>query len=127
MENDIVVQQPANPAQLMLLFHGVGATPQSMQGVGNYLAKGFPNALIVSVAAAAPSDMGAGFQWFSVQGVTEDNRAGRVADAMPAFIAAVRDGAATPTTGQDGLAALVLADAALKSATEGRVVKVGEL
>ncbi|WP_230370484.1 hypothetical protein [Paludibacterium denitrificans] len=59
MENDIVVQQPANPAQLMLLFHGVGATPQSMQGVGNYLAKGFPNALIVSVAAAAPSDMGA--------------------------------------------------------------------
>ncbi|HJV07052.1 MAG TPA: esterase [Chromobacteriaceae bacterium] len=90
MENDIVVQQPANPAQLMLLFHGVGATPQSMQGVGNYLAKGFPNALIVSVAAAAPSDMGAGFQWFSIQGVTEDNRAGRVADAMPAFIAAVR-------------------------------------
>lgn len=49
------------------------------------------------------------------------------ANEIAAFIAAVQDGAATPTTGQDGLAALVLADAALKSATEGRVVKVSEI
>ena len=49
------------------------------------------------------------------------------ANEIAAFIAAVRDGAATPTTGEDGLAALVLADAALKSATEGRVVKVSKI
>ncbi len=49
------------------------------------------------------------------------------ANEIAAFIAAVQDGAPTPTTGQDGLAALVLADAALKSATEGRVVQVSEI
>ena len=46
---------------------------------------------------------------------------------IAAFIAAVLDGAPTPTTGQDGLAALALADAALKSVAEGRVVRVSEI
>jgi myo-inositol 2-dehydrogenase/D-chiro-inositol 1-dehydrogenase len=49
------------------------------------------------------------------------------ANEIAAFVAAVRDGAATPTTGQDGLMALALADAALKSVAEGRVVKVAEV
>jgi myo-inositol 2-dehydrogenase/D-chiro-inositol 1-dehydrogenase len=49
------------------------------------------------------------------------------ANEIAAFVAAVADGAPTPTTGQDGLLALALADAALKSATEGRAVKVAEV
>ncbi|BBF86600.1 phospholipase/carboxylesterase family protein [Aquitalea magnusonii] len=89
MRHDIVIQQPATPQQLMLLFHGVGASPAHMQPVGNMLARSFPQALIVSVAGADESDLGQGFQWFSVQGVTEANRPQRIADALPAFVAAV--------------------------------------
>jgi phospholipase/carboxylesterase len=35
------------------------------------------------------SDLGQGWQWFSVRGVTIDNRASRVAMAMPGFVQAV--------------------------------------
>lgn len=89
MTHDIVIHRPAHPQQLMLLFHGVGAIPESMREIGHVLAKGFPQALIVSVAGAEVSDLGQGFQWFSVQGVTEENRPQRVATALPAFFAAV--------------------------------------
>jgi myo-inositol 2-dehydrogenase/D-chiro-inositol 1-dehydrogenase len=49
------------------------------------------------------------------------------ANEIAAFVAAVRDGAATPTTGEDGLRALVLADAALTSVAESRAVRVSEI
>ena len=49
------------------------------------------------------------------------------ANEIAAFVASVRDGAATPTTGQDGLLALALADAALLSVKEARAVKVSEV
>ncbi|MEQ1769479.1 MAG: inositol 2-dehydrogenase [Devosia sp.] len=46
---------------------------------------------------------------------------------ISAFIDAVASKKAAAPTGEDGLKALVLADAALKSAQEGRVVKVSEI
>ncbi len=46
------------------------------------------------------------------------------ANEIAAFVAAVADGLATPTTGLDGLRALELAEAALESAKTGKVVKV---
>jgi myo-inositol 2-dehydrogenase/D-chiro-inositol 1-dehydrogenase len=46
---------------------------------------------------------------------------------IAAFVAAAQNGTTPPTTGQDGLLALVLADAAVKSVAEGRVVKVSEI
>ncbi len=46
------------------------------------------------------------------------------ANEIAAFVAAVTEGAPTPTTGADGLAALVLADAALESVQTGRAVTV---
>ncbi|MCU0906867.1 MAG: Gfo/Idh/MocA family oxidoreductase, partial [Rhodobacteraceae bacterium] len=46
---------------------------------------------------------------------------------IAAFVAAVTTGAPTPTTGHDGLMALALADAALRSVAEGRVVRVSEV
>lgn len=87
---DLVVQRPAGPpAQLMLLFHGVGATPESMRPLADRLAAQFPEAFIVCIAGDHASDLGSGRQWFSVVGVTEDNRFPRVAEAMPAFRNAV--------------------------------------
>ncbi len=43
------------------------------------------------------------------------------------FVAAVNGKTATPTTGEDGLAAIVLAEAALLSVAQGRTVKVAEV
>ncbi|MCA3446050.1 MAG: inositol 2-dehydrogenase [Rhodobacter sp.] len=48
------------------------------------------------------------------------------ANEIAAFVASVTQVAPTPTTGQDGLMALALAEAALKSVAEGRTVKVAE-
>lgn len=47
------------------------------------------------------------------------------ANEIKAFVAAVSEGARTPTTGFDGLKALELADAALKSAETGNAVRLG--
>ncbi|MCB1394576.1 MAG: inositol 2-dehydrogenase [Rhodobacter sp.] len=47
------------------------------------------------------------------------------ANEIAAFVAAVKDGAPTPTTGLDGLKALELAEAAVHSAAEGIAVSVG--
>lgn len=46
---------------------------------------------------------------------------------IAAFVASVADGAPTPTTGHDGLLALALADAAVLSVKEGRMVKLSEI
>ena len=89
---DIVVQQPAGGAkQLFLLHHGVGSTPQGLLPLGRRLAAEFPEALVVSVQGPEASDLGQGYQWFSVVGITEETRPERVAGAMPAFVKAVQD------------------------------------
>ncbi len=49
------------------------------------------------------------------------------ANEIAAFVASVTQGTVPPTTGQDGMLALALADAALKSVSEGRAVKVAEI
>ncbi|WP_309667676.1 inositol 2-dehydrogenase [Tabrizicola sp.] len=49
------------------------------------------------------------------------------ANEIAAFVGAVQHGTATPTTGEDGLMALALAEAALKSVAEGRSVKLSEV
>jgi phospholipase/carboxylesterase len=85
----IIVQQPAVPRQLILLTHGVGSVPQSMLGVGAWFAARYPQAMIVSLASPCPSELGNGLQWFSVRGVTEDNRQARVDEAMPRFLEAL--------------------------------------
>jgi phospholipase/carboxylesterase len=90
----LIIQQPSNPAQqLVLLFHGWGGTAASMRPLGERLAGVFPNAMVVAIHAPDPavglSADKTGYQWFSFQGVTEENRQNRVDAAMPAFVACV--------------------------------------
>jgi len=86
MDSSIVVQKPEHtPQQLVLFFHGVGSNAQDLVPVAQQFAKALPNAMVVSVDAPQQSDFGAGRQWFSVAGVTEDDRPARVEAAMPAF------------------------------------------
>jgi phospholipase/carboxylesterase len=91
MKHDhFVVLSPSAPAkQLLLLFHGVGDNPVAMGQIGSWFAPLFPDALIVSVGGVEPCGP-TGRQWFSVQGVTEENRQQRVDAIMPTFIDTVR-------------------------------------
>lgn len=92
MQADLIIQRPdaadaaAEVAELLLLFHGVGSSAQDLQPLGEALAAQRPGAWVISVRSPDRSDIGRGWQWFSVQGVTEANRPDRVAAAMPAFI-----------------------------------------
>lgn len=91
MRDDLLIHRPTHgaPTQLILLFHGVGSSAADLYSVGQALAARLPQACVVSVQAPHPSDMGQGWQWFSVQGVTEVNRSTRVNSAMPSFEEAV--------------------------------------
>jgi phospholipase/carboxylesterase len=86
--HDLILQRPANPSQLVLLFHGVGSSARNLAPLGEALAPQLPGAVIVSVQA--PDAAGPGWQWFSVQGITEANRSARVAGAMGKFMQTVQ-------------------------------------
>lgn len=86
---DLVLHRPTAPArQLVLLFHGVGASPEGFAPQGPALGRG--DRWVVAVRAPFESGFGAGWQWFSVQGVTEANRVERIAAVMPRFAETVR-------------------------------------
>lgn len=75
---------------LIVLLHGVGQTPADMAPLAALAAAHDPHAVVAALPAAWPYDgAAAGFQWFSVDGITEDNRPGRIRAALPAFVAAV--------------------------------------
>lgn len=92
MSEPIEVHTPkaGAPDRLFLLFHGVGATADGLVPLAEFIAAHFPQAVVLSVPAPYPSDFGSGRQWFSVRGVTEENRPARVAEAMPVFADTVR-------------------------------------
>ncbi len=88
--HDWVFQRPSStPAQLVLLFHGYGSTPQAMEPLAIQVMQAFPGAWVISVAGHLRSALHAGFEWFSTAGIADDNRPARVAAAMPAFRSAV--------------------------------------
>lgn len=87
MPNSIIINEPKGQTrQLILLFHGMGATPEHMIPLGKALSFAYPQACIVSVRAPNPGGFGVGFEWFSVQGIDDTRRVQRVATAMPGFV-----------------------------------------
>jgi phospholipase/carboxylesterase len=85
----------SGPTELLfLLFHGVGADASDMTPLAQRLVAEYPQAAVICLDAPEAFDGvpggGVGWQWFSVQGVTETNRVERVAAAMPRFVAMVR-------------------------------------
>ena len=93
MQDALLIQRPdaaaTQPAELLLLFHGVGSSAEDLRPLGQMLAARRPGAWVVSVRSPQRSEFGAGWQWFSVRGVTEANRPARVAAAMPQFLQTV--------------------------------------
>ena len=132
MSEAILVQTPAQASQLFLLFHGVGASAAGLVPLGQRLAEEFPQAAVVSVPSPFESDLGAGRQWFSVRGISEENRAERIAEAMPLFERTVGewqqrfnvDPAATTLVGFSQGAIMSLESARMDQALAGRVVSI---
>jgi phospholipase/carboxylesterase len=96
MTTNALVRLPAQgaPDLLFLLLHGVGASAAHMAPLAQALAAEYPQAAVLCIDAPDPFDGvpggGAGFQWFSVVGITESNRPDRVAATLPRFVAQVR-------------------------------------
>jgi len=89
MQDAVIVQRPdasrPGPVELVLLFHGVGSSAENLRPLGEAIAATLKHAWIVSVGSPDASELG-GWQWFSVQGVTEANRPARVAATLPRFV-----------------------------------------
>ena len=85
---DLVFQQgDTAPRQLIVMLHGVGSSARDMAPLGQALAEGLAEVRVVVADGFDPFDLGGnGRQWFSVRGVTPENRAGRVASAMPRLL-----------------------------------------
>jgi phospholipase/carboxylesterase len=87
-QQDLVIHNPPAANHLVLLFHGVGSSAANLVPLGKALVSMLPHATIVSVQG--PEAVGPGWQWFSVNGVTEVNRPSRVVAAMPSYQEAIR-------------------------------------
>ena len=75
---------------LIVLLHGVGGLPSDMAPLARLIAARDPHARVAAPPAAMPCDRGgAGYQWMSVDGITEENRPGRIRAALPAFVATI--------------------------------------
>ena len=79
-----LLPETATIKQLFILLHGVGARPSGLVPLANKLKEAFPNAAFLLPEGTYPFDGGGdGRQWFSIRGITEENRIARVAEAMP--------------------------------------------
>ncbi len=77
--------------QLFILLHGVGARSADLVPLANKLRNAFPSAAFLIPDGTFQFDGGGnGRQWFSISGVTEENRVSRVAGAIPTLHALVR-------------------------------------
>ena len=94
-----IVSLPAQgqkPQLLFVLLHGVGMEAAQMAPLDAALRAQYPQAAVVSLNAPHGFDRGEGrgFQWFSSTDIDDDNRAARVAAALPPLVARVRAWAA---------------------------------
>lgn len=70
---------------LVILLHGVGSHGLNLAPLGDVWRENLPTTRFAAPDAPAPFDMGPGYQWFSIDGVTPDNRPQRVQGARADF------------------------------------------
>ena len=77
---------------LIILLHGVGSNGGDLMHLGDIWREMLPGAVLAAPDAPFAFDAGGtGRQWFSVAGVTAQNRGGRIVAARTAFDATLRD------------------------------------
>lgn len=70
---------------LIVLLHGVGSNGEDLAGLGAHWADTLPDMAFAAPDAPFSFEHGPGYQWFSLSGVTPDNRTERVYHAREAF------------------------------------------
>lgn len=70
---------------LVIMLHGVGSNGNDLAPLTNVWKADLPDTVFISPNAPSKSSLGSGYQWFSVAGVTEENRSWRIAEARVAF------------------------------------------
>ncbi|CAO3429280.1 alpha/beta hydrolase [Azospirillum endophyticum] len=86
--NNVLRLPPASGAaarRLVILLHGVGSSGADLMPLAQSWRQALPGTAFVAPDAPYPFDMGNGHQWFSIAGVTEENRPARVVAALPAL------------------------------------------
>ncbi|WP_454689984.1 esterase [Achromobacter aloeverae] len=77
--------------QLFILLHGAGGAAENMRPLAEALRRAFPQAAILAPAGFEAFDGGhEGRQWFALRGIDDDNRAARVAQALPPLVEYIR-------------------------------------
>ena len=79
----------ASPKALVILLHGVGSNGHDMMQLGNIWRAALPNVVFSAPDAPQGSGFGGGFQWFSIAGVTQENRPARIQAGRAAFDALI--------------------------------------
>jgi phospholipase/carboxylesterase len=88
MTTDLEFLPPGRPEQLLILLHGVGADPSALAPLALRLRVQFAQSAVLVPAGFDAFDMDRpGRQWFSLQGLCEDNHLARVTDMLPRLIA----------------------------------------
>ena len=83
--NALTLSNGGAPRRLVVLMHGVGANAADLEPVGRAVLSALPDASVVLPDAPEPFEHGGpGFQWFSLNGITPEQRAVRVTKALPA-------------------------------------------
>ncbi len=117
--------------QLFVLLHGLGASAAALLPLAGKLRTVFPDAAyVIPDAPSQCTDGGAGRQWFSINGMTDENRSARVAAALPALSALLQQAqerchvspAATALVGFSQGAIMALETSALHDGMVGRVL-----
>jgi phospholipase/carboxylesterase len=75
---------------LIILLHGVGSSGDNLVHLEDIWLEMLPGSAIVAPDAPFAFDGGAGFQWFSVAGITATDRPERIAASRGAFDATLR-------------------------------------
>ena len=70
---------------LVIFLHGVGSNGDDLAGLGQHWAGLLPDVAFASPNAPYPFEHAMGYQWFSLTGITPENRPARVRGARAAF------------------------------------------
>ena len=76
---------------LVIFLHGVGSNGDDLAPIGRHWATLLPDVIFASPNAPERFTAGFGWQWFSLEEVTPENRPGRVRAARAAFDAILSD------------------------------------
>lgn len=77
------------PDSLVILLHGVAAFGYDLDPLAGVLRRSLPGAAVIAPDAPFAYELGPGRQWYSLEGVTPENRLERIQAARPAFDALI--------------------------------------